>query len=613
MRNSYQTKIVFRAVFLVFGILALIFCCNESVSAAPCPTVSAVVCSKAGSPTETTATDCDNDGYGVCTTGFTCVSGKCNDCDDTAPARFPGNTEVCDSLDNDCDGSIDEGVKTTYYRDQDTDTFGNPSVTTQACSVPTGYVTNNTDCDDSNAAKYPGNTEICDSLDNDCDGSIDEGVQTTYYRDQDADTFGNPSVTTQACTAPAGFVADNTDCDDTSNAKYPGNTEVCDQLDNDCDGTINDGLDCSQLYVDDDCTVDNQTGSEQKPFCSIQNAIDSDGAVSGTRIIVEAGTYDGFVVYKSGLNIAAAAGVQPVIKGTKATQAIVDPDSSSGQVYSSIVILASYITIDSGGALKTAFSGKNYYGLNEVKHITITNNIISGFMPISSTGDRADRGYGIFIFGSNVLIPGVPPLPDRNTQDIYIGGEDAGNEIINNNRGVGILGDVPRLEITYNDLSENGSILIIPGHASGHYYPSTVEADIRRNWWGAANGPGSSSSTPGVYVHDSRLPDILANGDGGKIFVINPLVPGSEKIWFYPYAENDSFTSFARTGEDPDGDGIDSAFDNCPTIPNPDQSDNDSDGRGDVCDPCKKDPGNDADADGICGDIDNCPAIGNSA
>ncbi len=201
--------------------------------------------------------DSDGDGFGDASNTVQACSAPTGyvadntDCDDTEANAYPGNTEVCDGIDNNCDGQIDEGVTTTFYADSDGDGFGDPNVTTQDCSAPTGFVADNTDCDDNEANAYPGNSEVCDGIDNNCDGQIDEGVTTTFYADSDGDGFGDASDSVQACSAPSGYVADNTDCDDTEANNYPGNTEVCDGIDNNCDGQIDEGV-TTTFYADSD-------------------------------------------------------------------------------------------------------------------------------------------------------------------------------------------------------------------------------------------------------------------------------------------------------------------------------------------------------------------------
>lgn len=163
-----------------------------------------------------------------------------SDCDDTDGAVNPGAVEVCDGLDNDCAGGVDDGVSITYYADSDSDTYGDPTVSQQACSLPLGYVVDGSDCDDGEAAVNPGATEVCDGIDNDCAGGIDDGVSTTYYADSDNDTYGDPMASQQACSLPLGYVVDNTDCDDADMDVHPAADEICDSQDNDCDGLSDD-------------------------------------------------------------------------------------------------------------------------------------------------------------------------------------------------------------------------------------------------------------------------------------------------------------------------------------------------------------------------------------
>ncbi len=199
-------------------------------------------------PTIKFYTDADNDGYGDKLDWI--EKPKCKppvgfsennlDCDDKNPAVHPGAIEICNGIDDDCDGQIDEGTsKTVFYRDADGDGYGNPSLTVSACIAPTAYVSNKTDCNDANDAIHPGAVELCNGIDDDCDGQIDEGASnTTYYRDTDGDGYGNPALTTSGCTAPTGYVNNNTDCNDAIAAIHPGTAEICNGVDDNCNGLI---------------------------------------------------------------------------------------------------------------------------------------------------------------------------------------------------------------------------------------------------------------------------------------------------------------------------------------------------------------------------------------
>lgn len=191
--------------------------------------------------------DKDNDGY---------IVGV--DCDDLDPGFSPGQTESCDGIDNDCDGLIDEFLPIyTYYLDFDQDGYGDPAISIDTCALtpPAGYADNNLDCNDQDSAFSPDAIEKCDGVDNNCDGRVSEGfARYTYYVDADSDGYGNPDILMDTCLSysPVGYAANALDCDDQNSAVNPGLTEICDDLDNNCDGRIAEGLVFYTYFFDAD-------------------------------------------------------------------------------------------------------------------------------------------------------------------------------------------------------------------------------------------------------------------------------------------------------------------------------------------------------------------------
>ncbi len=202
---------------------------------------------------------------GVCATGLQhCVKGVVG----CTPDHGPGEVaEKCNGLDDDCDGFIDNGLPTQpYYKDDDADGFGT-TATLQACGPVAGYAAASGDCNDLNKDIHPGATEVCNGIDDNCNGLVDEFVsKPTFYKDNDGDGWGGTTSTT-ACTAPAGYVADSGDCNDFNPKIYPKAPETCNDVDDDCNGLVDDGVATVAVYRDVDGDTFGAVGAVAVQHC----------------------------------------------------------------------------------------------------------------------------------------------------------------------------------------------------------------------------------------------------------------------------------------------------------------------------------------------------------
>jgi len=185
------------------------------------------------------------------------------------------NPEVCNGLDDDCNGIIDDGATgdNTFYRDYDGDGYGDPNNSLfGSCPIPYGYVFNALDCDDTNYYTHPNASEYCNGIDDNCNGIIDEGVAPIWYADTDGDGYGDPNTTQYACNQPQGFVYSGGDCDDTNAYIHPGALEDCTNLiDENCDGILGENnFTIDEIHTDVYCGS-NPDGTIHLTLAPLQN------------------------------------------------------------------------------------------------------------------------------------------------------------------------------------------------------------------------------------------------------------------------------------------------------------------------------------------------------
>ncbi len=192
--------------------------------------------------------DADRDGHGVADgspvmacAGAAGLSLFNDDCDDADVTVHGAQVEICDGVNNDCDDATDESPQAVpWYRDMDGDGFGDPTDSVESCDPLVGRSVLDTDCDDGDATVSPRAAERCDGVDNDCRGGADFRVADNDLEDDDQD-----GVADDACEG-------GTDCDDRDGNTALGANEICDALDNDCDGATDENAPSTVWYVDSD-------------------------------------------------------------------------------------------------------------------------------------------------------------------------------------------------------------------------------------------------------------------------------------------------------------------------------------------------------------------------
>jgi hypothetical protein len=500
-----------------------------------------------GLPLLTFYRDADADGYGnllnstqACTAPAGYVANR-YDCDDNNPNRYPGNPEVCDGIDNNCNGQVDDGVLLTFFRDADGDGYGDFQNTTLACTAPAGYVTNVTDCDDTRSNVHPGASEVCDFVDNDCNEQVDDGVLLTFYRDADADGYGDFQNTAQACTAPAGYVTNGTDCDDTRSNIHPGASEVCDFVDNDCDGRVDEGFPLLIFYRDADADgygdLHNPTAACRTPPGYVKIYSDCDDS--------NPNRYPGNTELCDGVDNDCDGATDEGVSGGPLTQACyTGPDGTLG-----VGVCKSGTQTCAGGSWSACsdqiLPGQEVCdGLDNNCNGFIDENYVA-HATSCGTGACAAIGVTSCINGAEVdsCKPGSP------TAEVCDGVDNNCNGFIDENYvahttscGIGAC-------------AATGVTSCVNGAEVDSCKPGTPTAEVCDGVDNNCNGQadeGFDRDTDGIADCLDRCPDDPHN--------------------------------------DADADGVCGNMDNCPSVPNPDQANADEDQWGDACDPCDNRP-----------------------
>ena len=403
--------------------------------------------------------DEDEDGYGdTAGTPFSvCVPGGKNvtnneDCDDTDAAVNPVAKDICNYKDDDCDRFVDEDIPPVrVWRDEDEDGYGDTTGTPFSVCVPGGKnVTNDEDCDDTDAAVNPMAKDICNYKDDDCDRFVDEDVPPVRgWPDDDKDGYGDKFASyVYMCVLPSTHVSNGVDCDDTSFGVKPTATEICDNgIDDDCDGNVD--------TLDSDCQESHcgSITSDETWSTSKVHVVTCDTTVTSSATLTLA---DGAVVwFDSGTTLSAGTTGSGAIKTSGAVKGVSMTSSETSPArgdYAGIVLGS----MDTGSDL-TGISMT--YGGSKGACLTLTN--VPGTLTLEDVDVSYCAGDGISVTGGTTELDTVTSKRNADDGIVFSGSATVGywTAVTSSNNG-GVPAVVPasmvtRVDTTYSTYTGN--------------------------------------------------------------------------------------------------------------------------------------------------------------